>query len=259
MDEEKERKMRASPPKDTLSRRISFLRKVLLFADLRDQDLKALVNDFRLREYDKGDIIFRQGDNSRELYIVKKGKVRIFKISPSGDETSIQIFSTYDIIGEFATIDSQPRSATAKATECCALLAVTQDRFLQRMREIPDLAMGMTRLLVSKVRWTAAYAETIAQYDAAGRLLHIVLLYNEQFGEEIEAGKRYTLDLALNQTDLASLVGARREWINRILRHWRKRRLIEYEAGKIFILDLPRVEAERDSRIEANRGEEMEW
>jgi CRP/FNR family cyclic AMP-dependent transcriptional regulator len=258
MDEEKERKMHASPPKDTLSRRISFLRKVPPFADLRDKDLAALVNDFRLREYDKGDIIFRQGDNGRELFIVKKGKVRIFKISPSGNETSIQIFSTYDIIGEFATIDSQPRSATARAIECCALLAVTQDKFLQHMREIPDLAMGMNKLLVSKVRWTAAYAETIAQYDAAGRLLHILLLYNEQFGEEIEAGKRYVLDLSLNQTGLASLVGARREWINRILQSWRERGLIEYEAGKIIILDLPRVQQERDSRIEAIR-DGMEW
>ena len=61
------------------------------------------------------------------------------------------------------------------------------------------------------------------------------------------------LDLSLNQADLASLVGARREWVNRILRDWRQRGLIEYNAGRITILDLPRVEAERDSRIETFR------
>jgi CRP/FNR family cyclic AMP-dependent transcriptional regulator len=252
--------MRISPREDALSRRISFLRQVPLFADLSEKDLAALVNDFRIREYAEDEIIFRQGDNSRDLYVVVEGKVRIFKISPSGNETSIQIFSTYDIIGEFAAIDSQPRSATARAIVRCALLEMTQDKLLQRMREMSDLAMGMSKLLVSKVRWTAAYAEAVAQYDAAGRLLHILLLYNEQFGEEKEAGKRYELDLSLNQTDLASLVGARREWTNRILRKWRERGLIEYEAGKIIILDLPRVKAERDSRIEANRAEiETEW
>ncbi len=247
--------MRSSSHQDSLARRITLLREIPLFNGLGEKELATLVDDFHLREYAKGEIIFRQGDTSRELYIVVKGKVRIFKISPSGDETSIQIFSNHDIIGEFATIDGQPRSATAKAIGRCALLAMAGERFVQHMREIPDLALGMTRLLAAKVRWTAAYAETVAQYDCAGRLLHILLLYNEQFGEEVEAGKRYVLDLALNQADLASLVGARREWVNRILGDWRKRGLIEYGAGKIVILDLPRVKQERDSRIEARRDD----
>jgi len=243
---------------NVFSRRIAFLRQIPLFSDLGEEDLTILVGDFQSREYDKGEIIFRQGDHSRELYVVLSGKVRIFKTSPSGNETSINIFSRGDIIGEFATIDDQPRSATAKAIVRCALLGMAQGRFLRRMREMPDLALGMTRLLASKVRWTAAYAETIAQFDAAGRLLHILLLYNEQFGEEIETGKRYVLDLSLNQADLASLVGARREWINRLLRDWLKRGLVEYDGGKIVILDLPAVERERDSRIEAYSGA-VEW
>ena len=101
-------------------------------------------------------------------------------------------------------------------------------------------------------RWTASYAESVAQFDAAGRLLTILLLYTERYGEEIEPGKRYTLDLALNQSDLASMVGARREWINRILGDWRRRGMLEYGRGVFTILDLPRVVAERDSRTEAN-------
>jgi len=250
--------MSPSSRKDPLAERITFLEGVSLFTDLKERDLAILVDDFRLREYARDEIIFHQGDHSYDLYVVMKGKIRIFKTSPSGDETSINIFSAHDIVGEFSTIDGQSRSATAKALTYCALLEMTQDRFLHHMREMPDLALGVARLLASKVRWTAAYAETIAQFDAAGRLLHILLLYNEQFGEEVEAGKRYTLDLSLNQSGLASLVGARREWINRILRDWHKRGLIEYDAGKIVILDLPAVDRERDSRIEANRGQ-LEW
>ena len=241
------------PPDDgVLSRRIDFLKNVPLFADLKNEDMATFVNDFRLREYAGDEIIFRQGDTSRELYVVVQGMVRIFRICPAGGETSINIFSIYDVIGEFATIDDQPRSATAKAIVPTTLLQMMQDRFLYHMRAIPDLAVAMCKLLACKIRWTAAYAETIAQFDAAGRLLHILLLYNKQFGQEIEEGKRYEIDLALNQTDLASLVGARREWINRILRDWHKRELIDYNCGKIVIMDLSRVVAERDSRIEAH-------
>jgi CRP/FNR family cyclic AMP-dependent transcriptional regulator len=244
--------MRGSLREEAMSERIVFLRGVPLFAELREADLKTLVHDLRLRKYGKDEIIFHQGDESREMYIVVEGKIRIFKISPSGGETSLTIFSKGDIMGEFAPIDSQPRSATAKAIVPTTLLQIMRDRFACYMREMPDLTLAMNKVLVAKIRWTAAYAETIAQYDAAGRLLHILLLYNEKLGEEIEPGKRYILDLGLNQTDLASLVGARREWVNRLLRDWRKRNLIEFKAGQITILDLPAVEAERDSRTEAN-------
>jgi CRP-like cAMP-binding protein len=109
----------------------------------------------------------------------------------------------------------------------------------------------MCKQLVGKARWAAMYAATVAQLDAAGRLLHLLLLYNEEFGQVEAGGQRSVLELGLNQTDLATLVGARRGWINTILQDWRKRGLIEYEAGKIILLDLPRIREERDSRIAA--------
>jgi CRP/FNR family transcriptional regulator len=243
---------------DVLPKRIAFLKNVPPFTDLSEESLETLVNDFRPREYERGEIIFHQEDNSRELYVVVKGKVRIFKTSPSGNETSICVFSTHAIIGEFSAIDHQPRSATAKAVTRCTLLAIAGDKFLQCMRELPDLGVEMSRVLVSKLRWTAAYAEAVAQYDAAARLLHILLLYNAQFGEEKEAGKQYVLDLSMNQTDLASLVGVSREWINRKLMEWRGKELLEYKAGKITILDLPAMERARDLRIETYTGD-TQW
>ncbi|RMF03451.1 MAG: Crp/Fnr family transcriptional regulator [Chloroflexi bacterium] len=242
----------ASDENGALLRRVRLLKGVPLFADLAEDELATLVSDFRLREYARDEIIFHQGDVSREVYIVVKGKVRIFRICPAGSETSINIFSTHDVIGEFAAIDGKPRSATAKAIGPTTLLQMVQDRFLYHMQSSPGLAMAMCKLLVQKLRWTASYAETIAQYDAAGRLLHILLLYNEQLGQKVGENGRFELNLDLNQTDLASLVGARREWINRILADWRKRGLIEFDSGKITILDLDRVMAERDSRIEAH-------
>jgi CRP/FNR family cyclic AMP-dependent transcriptional regulator len=243
--------MQTTTLNDRLSKRIALLKNVPLFAELTEADLAMLVDDFQLKRYEAGEIIFHQGDTSRELYVILQGSVRVFKTSPSGNETSLQIFSTHNIIGELASIDDRPRSATAKAIVPSDLLVMPPARFLHHMRTKPDLALSMTRLLARKLRWTAAYAEAVVQYDCAGRLLYILLRYNEQFGQEEEAGKRYVLELSMNQTDLASLVGARREWVNRLLRDWRKRGLIEYHAGKLTILDLPRVEAERDSRLEA--------
>jgi CRP/FNR family cyclic AMP-dependent transcriptional regulator len=238
-----------------VTRRVALLHAMPIFADLAEKDIITLVDDLRLKEYTKDDIIFRQGDESREVYFVLKGKVRIYKISPSGNETSIAIFSINDVIGELAALDQEPRSATAKAVTNVSLLTMSQERFLYTMQSIPRFALGLSRMLSHKLRWTAAYAESIAQFDAAGRLLHIILIHNSQYGEVLEPGKRYVVDIGLNQSDLASMVGARREWINRILSEWRRRGLLEFDNGVITILDLPRVQAERDGRIEANSGD----
>lgn len=232
------------------TRRVALLKEIPLFSSVATQHLERMVNDFRLREFSKDEIIFRQGDESREIYVLLKGKVRIFKISPSGNETSIDIFSVHDVIGELAAIDSSPRSATGKAIGNVSLLTMSHERFLYHLENVPGLALGLARLLAQKLRWTASFAESVAQFDAAGRLLHILLYYVERYGKALEAGKRYSVDLALNQTDLASMVGARREWVNRLLSDWRKRGLLEYDRGVITILDMERVVAERDSRIE---------
>lgn len=239
----------------SMARRVTLLQSMPLFAGLPEKDLETIVPDLRLKEYSRDEVFLRQGDESREVYFVLKGKVRIFTTSPSGNETSIAIFSTNDVIGELAAVDRVPRSATAKAISAVSLLSMSHDRFLYHLETLPRFAMAFIRLLAGKVRWTAAYAESIAQFDAAGRLLHIILLNNDQYGREIEAGKRYVVDLGLNQTDLASMIGARREWVNRILGDWKRRGLLEFDNGEITILDLPRVVAERDSRIEANRSD----
>jgi len=241
--------MRSLLDHDTPSTRMAFLRETPLFADLPEGDLRVVSEGLQRREFRKGQTIFWQGSPGHELYVVMRGKVRTFMTTPAGHETTMNILFPGDVLGECAVLDGRLRPTTAEAMEHCSLLWMAGDTFLQHVRAMPELALGTARLLTSKLRWMAAYAETIAQYDAAGRLLHILLFYTMRFGEEQEPGQRYVLDLALNQSDLASLVGARREWINRILQDWRKRGLIEHEAGRIVILDLPRVEQERDSRM----------
>src|SRR5690348_15929388 len=97
--------MKKASRRDSLAASITFIRTVPLFAHLSDAELGRLAEDFSPFEYSKNDVLFWQGDTSSELYLIRRGKVRIYKISPGGRETSINIFSTGDILGEFAAID----------------------------------------------------------------------------------------------------------------------------------------------------------
>jgi CRP/FNR family transcriptional regulator, cyclic AMP receptor protein len=231
---------------------IDFLRTMPLFDEVDEDGLTTIACDIVPEHYPRNTIIFWQDDPGTALYLIQKGKVRIFKSNPAGNETSINIFSTGNTIGELALLDNQPRSATAKTITACTLLRLERSAFLGHMATLPGLALGVARMLALKLRWTAAFAETIAQYDAAGRLLHILLLYNEQLGKVRLPGKAYELDLGLNQDDLASLVGARREWVNRLLQAWKRKGIVEYASGKLLIHDLPRALEERDRRVEGS-------
>lgn len=241
-----------------LARRLEILEQIPLFAQVGRADLEKIVPDLRLRNFARNDIIFRQGDESREVYIVLKGMVRIYKISPGGGETTIELFSAFDIFGELAAIDNQPRSATAQCVDSASLLVISQAQFDRHLRTLPGLAYGLSRVLSQKLRWTSAFAESIAQFDAAGRLLHFLILYTKRYGKPITEGIAYELELGLSQSDLASMVGARREWVNRIMGDWRRRGLVDYDREMIQILDMPAVIAERDSRTEANLAD-SEW
>jgi CRP/FNR family transcriptional regulator/CRP/FNR family cyclic AMP-dependent transcriptional regulator len=244
---------------NNLTKRVAFLKKSDLFSGLEENDLNLLAHDFHPKRYKKKEIIFHQGDDSRSFYLILKGKVRVVRINESGNETSIRIYSARDVIGEFSAIDGKPRSATVQALEDCILLEVVYVKFLKLISEMPKLAQGLINVLVKKLRWATLFAETIAQYDTAGRLLHIFLHYKDVLGKELVAGKMYELNLSMNQSDLASLVGARREWVNRILQDWKKRDLIEYKNGKITIIDLASVERERNRRMFYNSTEDIDW
>jgi len=224
----------------------AFLKRVLLFAQLPDDLVNRMAQDFRQFTYPRGNIIFHQGEVGRALYIIASGKVRIFKTTPDGRETTTNIFTTGDIFGEFAIFDQLPRSASAKTLTKCDLLQISDVDFMRHFCTRSELAVATAQLLAGKARWTAMIAEALAQYDTTSRLVRILLLYVEQFGEK-QTESKYVLEWGLTQSDLASLLGVRREWLNQILTQWRKRKLLTFEEGTLTVLNLPRLLAETKS------------
>lgn len=235
--------------KSVLDRRISFLKNVAPFKSLSVESLEKFAGRFQIRTYRHRDLIIREGETTGELYVISTGKVRILTMNPSGDESCLRVLSSRDIFGELSACDGAPRSASVQALGPCTLLVMPQNAFLDFLRSMPDFSMAFIHFLLEKLRWTTLYSHTIAQYDTAGRLLHMLLHYKDMMGKEIVSGKVYEVDLSLNQADLASMVGAKREWVNRLLQQWRKQGILIYDRGKITLLDLPAVVAERDRRM----------
>lgn len=236
--------------KTLLGQKIEFLKSVAPFSNLKESEVTEIADKFRIRKYKNRDIILYQGDTTNDVCVIQAGKVSIVTVSESGEESCLRVFGPGDIVGELSAYDGQPRSASVQAVSACTLLVMSGADFNEYLRSIPGLALSLIQFLSEKLRWTTHFLHTLAQYDTAGRLLHLLLYYKEQFGREIAEDKIYEVDLSLNQTDLAAMVGARREWVNRLLQKWRKKGIITYSRGVITILDLPELVVERDRYVE---------
>ena len=99
---------------------VAFLQETALFRELNQNALTQLAQDFRPRAYRSGDIIFHQGDEGRNLFVIMRGTVRVYHLSPSGEETTITILAPRQLLGDFCGLDGQPRSATAEAISACS-------------------------------------------------------------------------------------------------------------------------------------------
>jgi CRP/FNR family cyclic AMP-dependent transcriptional regulator len=214
---------------------IDMLRKVPIFAGLSDQELQSLADSLRKRTFAKGMIIFHKDSPGRSLYIIASGKVRIFLLSESGQEISVRIYGCGDVFGELSMLDGLPRSAGAVAIEKTEVLTLDRDDFLALLERFPRLAAGIIATLSQRFRYTTKYAESLAFLDVFGRVADRLLELADCYGVDRAEGRE--IDLRLTQTDLASLVAATRESVNKVLGTFRDEGLIKLDGQRIIILE----------------------
>ena len=215
----------------------SFLKKIQLFADLTDRELKAIARDIKQRPYKEGDLIFHEGDPGESLFIVRSGKVRIYVGgNRSGVETSVILFGRPgEIFGELAVVDGEPRSASARAIENTVVYFIDRQTFQRHMMSIPQLAMNFTQLLTKRMRYNTSQLNSMASMTVSSRLARLLHKLSIDYGKETEEG--ISIEINLTQTDLASLIGATRESTNRAMRSLRESSIVSNQNGKLLVLN----------------------
>ncbi|WP_420630876.1 Crp/Fnr family transcriptional regulator [Candidatus Leptofilum sp.] len=222
---------------------IRFLQKIPLFQALTTEQLRSISKDVQPRKFGQGDVIFREGDPGRVLYLVQSGQVRIYVNGLDGSETSVILFGRPgDMFGELAVIDGLPRSATAVALDKTLLYTISRESFRLHMQRFPQLALNFMKELTHRVRYNTRQMDSLATLPVSQRLARKLLELAQDYGR-IEADS-VIIDMTLTQTNLASLIGATRESTNKILRDFRERYLIWFEHGRITILDADALRAE---------------
>jgi CRP/FNR family cyclic AMP-dependent transcriptional regulator len=230
----------------------TLLRNVAYFTGLSDQELELLGDSLGRRTFNKGMILFHEGSPGETLYIIESGQVRIFLLSESGQEISVNIFGPGDAFGELSLLDGLPRSTGALAMERTVTLTLHREDFLRHLEATPRMARSILDVLSRRLRYTTTYAESLALLDVYGRVAAKLLELADRYGvqEERADGQHAVdrpgrsdetqpteIDLHMTQAELASLVGATRESVNKVLGTLRDQQLIDIRGQRMAILD----------------------
>ena len=207
----------------------SVLRSVNLFADVPTSGLEVLATGLRRRRYARGQVIFTQGDPGNSLCIVEEGRVRIVVGSDDGKELVLRVLGAGDFFGELALLDGEPRSADAVAQEACQLLLLQRPDFLEFLEARPKVATTLLAALSRKLRVTTQLTQDVAFLDVPARLARTVL-------SQATAEDGQTQVCRLTQSELAGMVGATRESVNKWLGYYERQGLIRRQRGAVTIL-----------------------
>jgi CRP-like cAMP-binding protein len=211
------------------------LSQVPLFSSLGSDDLERLSASLQPRRYNRGEIIFHQGDVGTDLYILRKGEVTIRLSSPDGREVSLALLRRGAAFGELALLDEAPRSTDAVAREETALLSLNRKDFQRFLEERPQVVPALLAELSRLVRRVTQTVHDANFLDARARLARVLLDLAQTQGQPGTEG--VAIESRLTQTELASLCGLTRESTNRWLRFYAREGLLSYEEGRITLLE----------------------
>ena len=210
-----------------------FLRSIDMFSELDDELLEPIVDQSKTLDLQRGDVLFQSGDDSSDLYIVTRGRIAIGNRSFDGRESLVALMESGDLFGEMPLFSNDGRSAEARALEESAVVVIPYQPVKDLYDENPSLLWRVVEMLVSRLKSTEiALADTMF-VDVTGSTAKRLL---EMAGESDE------FQLPITQEELAGMIGASRERVNKSISSFIKLGWLSQSGEKYIILDRKQLE-----------------
>lgn len=188
------------------------LNNIALFDGLSEADMSAISKLAVTRTFAKNTMVLCEGDQSDSLYVVLSGKVKVFLSDEEGKEVTLNVQGEGEYFGELALLDSAPRSASVVTTEETKLAVISKKAFEGCMEKNPEIPLKISKGLARRLRELSENVRSLALMDVYGRVARVLI----EMAEDKDGTKVITQKLT--QRDIASMVGASREMVSRILR-----------------------------------------
>jgi CRP/FNR family transcriptional regulator, cyclic AMP receptor protein len=219
--------------------RTEVLRQAPLFRGLDDEAAEALSSAMVEHRLSRADVLFREGDKGDELYVVTAGKVKLGRTSTDGRENLLAILGPGQMFGELSLFDPGPRSATATAVTDCVVQSLSHEELGRWLDGRPEVTRGLLAQLAARLRRANDVLADLVFSDVPGRVAKALLELASRFGRRADDGVHVHHDLT--QEELAQLVGASRETVNKALADFASRGWLRLEGRAVVLLDVERL------------------
>jgi len=210
-----------------------------LFAAL-DADAQAALRESMVTvRLNRGQLLFSEGDPGDRLYVVTQGKIKIGRTAGDGRENLLAVLGPGEMFGELSLFDPGPRTASATAITAASLAGLGHDDLEPWLTQRPEVASRLLAAMARRLRRTNEAMADLVFSDVPGRVAKALLDLATRFGVATEDGMRVTHDLT--QEELAQLVGASRETVNKALADFASRGFLRLEGRAVLILDIERL------------------
>jgi CRP/FNR family cyclic AMP-dependent transcriptional regulator len=215
------------------------LKRAPLFTALDEEAARALRRSMTEVSLTRGQVVFREGDPGDQLYVVAEGKIKLGRSSADGRENLLAIIGPGEMFGELSLFDPGPRTATATAVTDARVLALSHPDLRPWLTGRPEVALSLLRQVARRLRRTNEVLGDLVFSDVPGRVAKALLDLSKRFGIPSEEGVHVSHDLT--QEELAQLVGASRETVNKALADFASRGWLRLEARAVVLLDPERL------------------
>ncbi|MEM7341378.1 MAG: Crp/Fnr family transcriptional regulator [Actinomycetota bacterium] len=206
---------------------------VSLFQDLDEESLDSLATASTTRKLARGDVLFREQDEPTELFVVTSGRIAMVNRSIDGRESVVALMEAGDLFGEMPLFDNQTRSTDARALETSQVIVLPYGPVRQLYTDKPTHLWRVVDLLATRLRVMDGVLADSVFLDVTGRTAKRLL--------EI-AGEADDFSLPVTQEELAGMVGASRERVNKAIASFVKLGWIEQRDRRYYILNRPQLE-----------------
>ena len=210
-----------------------------LFLALDTEAAAALRASLKERSIAKGETLFLEGEPGDTMFLVIEGKLKLGQTSKDGRESLLAVLGPGEMCGELSLFDPGPRTSTATALTDAIVLSLGQEQLKPWLSGRPELAAALLQALARRLRRTNEAMADLVFSDVPGRVAKALMDLGEKFGEVTAEGLLVSHDMT--QEELAQLVGASRETVNKALADFSQRGWIRLESRQVLILDVERL------------------
>ena len=211
-----------------------------MFAAIDEDVSRALIDTMARVDLPRGRAVFHEGDMGDRLYVIGSGTIKLGRRVPDGRENLLSVLGPGEMFGELSLFDPGPRTATATAVNDARLYELGLEALGAWIEAHPPVARHLLQALAHRLRRTNEALGDLVFADVPGRVAKALLDLSTRFGEATEDGLRVTH--GLTQEELAQLVGASRETVNKALADFTGRGWVRREGRSVVLLDLERLE-----------------